>query len=142
MNIHQKNEERKEIHTQVLDSFRFSVHLELKPCLSLVGPEVEETAYFVETFDKFFHALNLSNFSVGHRKRKTFQLPYTSKKAKIYIQLLYMYIQHEQNNKDGCTPCISKIYKLPFSKTFLGRINNPLYGTQFPAMYHAWPYCH
>lgn len=59
------------------------------------GPEVEETARFVETFDKFFDALNVTNFSDGRRKRKAFQLPYKSGKdfrlkVRVYTYM-YMY---------------------------------------------------
>ena len=43
------------------------------------GTEVEETERFTATFDKFFDALNISNFTNGVHKRKPFQLPYRSK---------------------------------------------------------------
>jgi len=39
---------------------------------------VEETAKFAGTFDKFFDALNVSNYTEGVRRRKPFQLPYRS----------------------------------------------------------------
>ncbi len=42
------------------------------------GPEVEETVKFVEYMDKFFDALNVSNYVGGVHKRKEFRLPYTS----------------------------------------------------------------
>ena len=42
------------------------------------GPDVEETAKFAGTFDKFFDALNVSNYTEGVRHRKPFQLPYRS----------------------------------------------------------------
>ena len=47
--------------------------------LTLVGGEkVKETAKFVAIMDKFFDALNASNFTSGKRKRKPFQDPYRS----------------------------------------------------------------
>ena len=42
------------------------------------GVEAEETAKFVEYMDKFFDALNVSNFTEGKKKRKPFQNPYRS----------------------------------------------------------------
>lgn len=47
--------------------------------LQLVGgPEAQETARFVSTFDKFFDALNVGNFRNGIYHRKRFQNPYYS----------------------------------------------------------------
>ena len=47
--------------------------------LTLVGgAEAKETARFTRLFDKFFDALNVSNFSNGKRNRKPFQDPYRS----------------------------------------------------------------
>jgi hypothetical protein len=47
--------------------------------LKLVGGDkVRETAKFVAMIDKFFDALNVSNFTSGRRKRKPFQNPYRS----------------------------------------------------------------
>ena len=43
------------------------------------GSEVEETAKLTATFNKFFDALNVRNFSDECTKRKPFQLPYHSK---------------------------------------------------------------
>lgn len=37
-----------------------------------------ETAKFVEYMDKFFDALNVSNFTEARKKRKPFQNPYRS----------------------------------------------------------------
>ena len=37
------------------------------------GPEVEETAKFVDMFDKFFDCLYVNNFTAGYHKRKDFQ---------------------------------------------------------------------
>lgn len=49
--------------------------------LSLVGGEsATETVKFTKTMDKFFDALNVSNFSNGKKKRKPFQDPYRSEK--------------------------------------------------------------
>jgi len=42
------------------------------------GDETLETSKFVCVFDKFFDALNVSNFTNGTRKRKPFQHPYRS----------------------------------------------------------------
>lgn len=42
------------------------------------GPEVEETAKFVDMFDKFFDCLNVNNFVTAYHKRKVFQRPYKS----------------------------------------------------------------
>ena len=42
------------------------------------GPEVEETAKFVDMFDKFFDCLYVNNFTAGYHKRKDFQQPYRS----------------------------------------------------------------
>ncbi|KAL5500013.1 hypothetical protein EMCRGX_G011503 [Ephydatia muelleri] len=41
-------------------------------------PAVQETAKFVTMFDKFFDALNVSNYTSGVNKRKVFQQPYRS----------------------------------------------------------------
>ena len=41
-------------------------------------PAVQETAKFVSMFDKFFDALNVSNYNSGVKKMKTFQQPYRS----------------------------------------------------------------
>lgn len=46
------------------------------------GPEVAETAHFVDYMDKFFDSLNVSNYTNGIHKRKAFQLPYLSAKDK------------------------------------------------------------
>ena len=46
-----------------------SQHIVAKAFPLTGGPEVEESARFVETFDKFFDALNVNNFSVGHIER-------------------------------------------------------------------------
>ena len=42
------------------------------------GPEAQETSRFVLMFDKFFDALNVGNFTIGHHRRKPFQTPYVS----------------------------------------------------------------
>ena len=44
--------------------------------------EVEGTAKFVLMFDKFFDALNVSNFTNGTRYHKDFQHPYRHKEDK------------------------------------------------------------
>ena len=41
-------------------------------------PAVQETAKFVAMFDKFFDALNVSNYTSDVRKRKVLQQPYRS----------------------------------------------------------------
>ena len=47
--------------------------------LTLIGGEnVKETAKFVTMMDKYFDALNVSNFTNGKHKRKPFQNPYRS----------------------------------------------------------------
>ena len=52
----------------------------MSKALELTGDtEVEETVKFTAIFDKFFDALNVSNFTDGVHKRKPFQLPYRSK---------------------------------------------------------------
>ena len=49
----------------------------MSKALKLVGGErVSETVKFVAMNDKFFDALNVSNFTSGKRKRKPFQNPY------------------------------------------------------------------
>ena len=49
--------------------------------LTLVGDEeTSETARFTSMLDKFFDALNVTNFTNGKHKRKTFQDPYRSAK--------------------------------------------------------------
>ncbi len=53
------------------------------------GPEVAETVRFVEIMDKFFDSLNVSIYKQGIKKRKTFQLPYTSGKDKRLEVCLY-----------------------------------------------------
>ena len=40
------------------------------------GEEVTETVRFVRMMDKFFDCLNVSNFSSGKHKKKSFQDPY------------------------------------------------------------------
>ena len=42
------------------------------------GPDTAETAKFVDYFDKFFDAVNVSSYVEGVHRRKKFQLPYTS----------------------------------------------------------------
>lgn len=42
------------------------------------GPEAQETAKFILMFDKFFNALNVSNFTNGKHHRKPFKDPYRS----------------------------------------------------------------
>ena len=42
------------------------------------GPEAEETATFVEKFDKFFDCLNVSSLSAGKLNRNAFKSPYHS----------------------------------------------------------------
>lgn len=42
----------------------------------VVGVEAKETARFAEIMDKFFDALNVSNFHNGRRHRKPFCHPY------------------------------------------------------------------
>lgn len=45
--------------------------------LALTGGDAAlETSKFVCLFDKFFDLLNVSNFTNGTRKRKSFQHPY------------------------------------------------------------------
>lgn len=43
-----------------------------------LGPEAEETARFADYFDKFFDAVNVSNFDSGKHQRKPFRDPYRS----------------------------------------------------------------
>ena len=40
------------------------------------GPEAEETAVFVDMFDKWFDAVNTCNFTDGQYQRKPFKNPY------------------------------------------------------------------
>ena len=40
------------------------------------GPEVEETAVFVDMFDKWFDAVNTCYFTDGQYQRKPFKNPY------------------------------------------------------------------
>ena len=42
----------------------------------VVGDVAKETSFFAGIFDKFFDALNVSNFSNGTRLRKQFSHPY------------------------------------------------------------------
>ena len=54
------------------------------------GPEVAETVHFVSLMDKFFDALNVSNYTHGVHKRKPFQLPYLSgndKRLEVYVHI-------------------------------------------------------
>lgn len=44
------------------------------------GEKAQETATFVSLFDKFFDMLNVSNFTIGLRKRKPFLQPFRSSK--------------------------------------------------------------
>lgn len=43
-----------------------------------LGPVADETARFVDLFDKFFDSLNVSNFDSGKHERKPFKDPYRS----------------------------------------------------------------
>uniref|UniRef100_A0A1X7VL28 Transposable element P transposase-like GTP-binding insertion domain-containing protein n=1 Tax=Amphimedon queenslandica TaxID=400682 RepID=A0A1X7VL28_AMPQE len=45
----------------------------------VVGEEAAETVKFADYFDKFFDALNVSNFDEGKRSTYPFQAPYRSK---------------------------------------------------------------
>lgn len=45
----------------------------------VVGEKTRETARFAEIMDKFFDALNVSNFKNGKRYRKPFLHPYRSR---------------------------------------------------------------
>ncbi len=56
------------------------------------GPEVAETVRFVEFMDNFFDSLNVSNYKQGIKKRKMFQLPYTSGKDKRLEVITVRYI--------------------------------------------------
>ena len=42
------------------------------------GSKAEETAHFVNMFDKFFDCFNVSSFNAGMRSRKAFKSPYRS----------------------------------------------------------------
>lgn len=46
------------------------------------GEEARETSRLVDYMDKFFDALNVSNYTKGVHKRKPFQLPYTTSEDK------------------------------------------------------------
>ena len=51
----------------------------MSKALTLYGGEAaQETAHFVDIFDKFFDCLNVGNFTDGKRQRKAFQNPYYS----------------------------------------------------------------
>ena len=60
-------------------------------------PAVQETAKFVSMFDKFFDALNVSNYNSGVKKMKTFQQPYRSaddfrlKVSHNFVATIYLY---------------------------------------------------
>ena len=48
--------------------------------LTTIGKdETEETAKFVDMFNKFFDCLNVSNFTAGMHSRNPFKSPYRSK---------------------------------------------------------------
>ena len=40
------------------------------------GEDARETATFIEKFDKFLDALNVTNYSSGFKKLKSFKTPY------------------------------------------------------------------
>lgn len=68
------------------------------------GDEAEETATFVDNFDKFFDCLNVSNHMVGKCTRNTFKNPYRKSKGedfRLKVSCLH-YV---------CTCC--GIYRLP-----------------------------
>jgi len=44
----------------------------------ILGDVASETAIFTDMFDKFFDALNVSNFDTAKHQRKTFKNPYRS----------------------------------------------------------------
>ena len=46
----------------------------------MIGEHAEETAKFVEYFDKFFDSLNVSSLSAGKLSRCAFKAPYRSDK--------------------------------------------------------------
>lgn len=51
----------------------------MSKALKLVGgSQAEETVKFTSNVDKFFDALNVTNFVNGKKKRKPFQDPYRS----------------------------------------------------------------
>lgn len=60
------------VHGQVLSN---SVAVALR---QMEGEEVEETANFVEYFDKFFDCVNVGDFTSGKRSRNAFKSPYYS----------------------------------------------------------------
>ena len=67
----------------------------MSKALTLVGgEETTETARFVGVMDKFFDALNVSNFSNGKKNRKPFQDPYRSEKD---IRLSVSYTVYSNN---------------------------------------------
>lgn len=65
----------------------------MSKALTLYGGEAaQETALFVDIFDKFFDCLNVRNFTDGKRQRKVFQNPYRSGKdfrLKVYLQYMH-----------------------------------------------------
>ena len=63
----------------------------------VLGKTATETARFVETFDKFFDALNVSNFTSGIRSRKPFQRPY---------------INSDDERIEVCTLCCIIVYAI------------------------------
>lgn len=42
------------------------------------GEDARETAVFIEKFDQFFDALNVTNYSSGIKALKAFKMPYRS----------------------------------------------------------------
>lgn len=55
------------------------------------GPEAQETATFVEMFDKFFDALNVGNFQSGRYQRKPFKVPYFSE-SDVRLSVSFSYL--------------------------------------------------
>ena len=43
------------------------------------GPDAQETAKFIEMFDKFFDCLNVDNLNEGNQEKKDFKKPYEKK---------------------------------------------------------------
>ncbi len=47
-----------------------------------LGNKAQETAKFVETFDKFFDCLNVSSLSAGKLSKNSFKSPYAYRSGK------------------------------------------------------------
>ena len=82
------------------------------------GPEVKETAKFVDMFDKFFDCLNVNNFTAGYHKRKDFQQPYRSA-GDFRLQVCIIIVPIKFAHMIDCVFIIYSGWRRSFSRTWM-----------------------